>query len=97
MRAFVCATLAAIAFADASDFPADDAMHADCHLSASFPQISCDSLYALVEYEVQNWTVALSPAGGAYSLYEDESDVYIWSKRTTRDGKYVDDQLFEFA
>ena len=95
MRAF--ATLAAVAIASEADFPKDDAFHADCHVTASFPAMSCDSLYALVDNEVRSWDSATkSPAGGVYEMYEEQNDVYVWSTRTTKDGKYVDDQMFEF-
>ena len=46
MRAF--ALLAAIVAADASDFPQDDKQHADCHLAASFEEITCESLFKVI-------------------------------------------------
>ena len=97
MRAFVGAILAAVAMASAADFPADDSMHADCHLTATFPSMSCDSLYALVDAEIRAWdTPETSPAEGTYEMYQEQVDVYVWSTRLTRDQQYTDDQLFEF-
>ena len=95
---FVIATLAALAVADQSDFPKDDSFHADCHVSAQFDGMSCDSVYTLVDAEVRRWgSSTTSPAGGEYQLYEESSDSYLWSKRLTKDEKYTDDQMFDFV
>ena len=95
MKSF--ALLAAVAAASKSDFPHDDAFHADCHVSATFDGVSCDSLYALIDNEVRTWTTETSPAQGSYALKEEANDDYIWSTRLTKNGKYTDDQLFEFT
>ena len=98
MKTFITATLAAIAIASKSDFPKDDAFHADCHLSAQFDGVSCDSLYALMDAEIRAWDVSTqSPAQGTYSLKEESNDDYIWSTRLTKNGSYTDDQMFTFA
>ena len=53
MRTFaLCASLAAIALADKADFPADDAMHADCHVTAYFDAQICDDLWDAVAYVI---------------------------------------------
>ena len=94
---FICAALAAVAFADKSDFPKFDAFHADCAVSAQFNQVSCDSLYALMDNEIRTWdSDATSPSQGVYALKEEANDDYIWSTRLTLNKKYTDDQLFEF-
>ena len=94
---FICATLAAVAFADKSDFPRFDSFHADCAVSAQFNQVSCDSLYALMDNEIRTWdSDATSPSQGVYALKEEANDDYIWSTRLTKNKKYTDDQLFEF-
>ena len=98
MRAFACATIAALAAADKSKFPRDDSFHADCHVSAQFDSISCENLWALVDAEIREWgTDTTSPAGGIYNIKEEAVNDYIWSTRQTKNKKYVDDQLFEFA
>ena len=95
---FIIASLAAFAVADQSDFPKDDAFHADCHVTAQFDGMSCDSIYALVDNEIRRWdSASTSPAQGVYSLYEEQVDSYIWSKRLTKNGEYTDDQMFDFA
>ena len=52
---FVCAAIAAVAFADKSDFPAFDSTHANCAVSAQFNNITCESLYDLTAYLIQSW------------------------------------------
>ena len=91
MRAFT-ALLAAIAVADKSDFPADDSMHADCHVTADFNQITCESLFNVMATLIQKWdSPETSPAQGTYSWVEEEANDYIWSTRLTKNGKYTDD------
>ena len=99
MRSFaIGAVFAAVASAAASDFPKDDAFHADCHVTATFDGIACDSLYALIDAEIRRWDSAeTSPAGGVYNLKEEAIDQYVWSTRLTRDTKYTDDQIFELT
>ena len=98
MKSFVCATLAALAVADKSSFPKDDAFHANCHVSAQFDSLSCAALFAKVDAEIRAWNdPTASPAGGKYTLKEELATDYIWSTRLTKNQKYVDDQLFEFA
>ena len=96
MKSF--AFLAAVAVADKSKFPHDDAFHADCHVSATFDGVSCDTLYTLIDAEIRRWNSAeTSPSQGVYTLKEEANDDYIWSTRLTKNGKYTDDQLFEFT
>ena len=98
MRSFALATFAAVASASAADFPKDDAFHADCHVSATFDGVSCDSLYALIDAEVRAWgSSTTSPAGGEYQLKEEQVDQYVWSQRLTRDEKYTDDNIFQLT
>ena len=98
MKSFALASLAALVSADASDFPSDDSRHAYCHVNATFDGLSCDSLYALMDNEIRRWdSSTTSPSGGVYSIYEEGVDSYIWSTRLTRDGNYVDDQLFQLS
>ena len=98
MKTFaLCATLAVVALADKADFPKDDAMHADCHLTAYFDTWECDALFDVVAYLVQKWNTAeTSPAGGIYSWKDEAAYDYIWTTRLTKNKKYTDDQLFEF-
>ena len=72
MKSFaVSSVLAAITFASKKHFPRDDAFHADCHVSAEFDLMSCDSLYALMDNEIRSWdTSAKSPSGGLYAVKE---------------------------
>ena len=81
MRTFaLCASLAAIALADKAEFPADDAMHADCHVTAYFDAQICDDLYDTVAYVIKNWNTAeTSPAGGIYNVKDETAYDYIWS------------------
>ena len=98
MRTFaLCAILATAALADKADFPKDDAMHADCHLTAYFDTWGCDALFDTAAYVVgQYQTAETSPAGGIYQWVEEAAYDYIWTTRLTKNGKYTDDQLFEF-
>ena len=96
MRIF--ALLATIALADKSDFPRDDAKHADCHVTALFDQINCASLYDKFYYEILVWgDPEVTPAQGTYSMWEESLNDYIWSSRLTKNKQYTDDQLFEFT
>ena len=96
MRAF--AILATVAVAAQKNFPKDDAFHADCHVSATFDGVSCDTLYALTDAEIRSWdSDTKSPSAGVYTLKEESNDVYIWSTRLTKNKKYTDDQMFEFT
>ena len=96
------ALLAAIAVAvhadrPVPDFPKDDDDHAYCHVAAFYPKQNCMELQVKMSFEIANWwTAETSPAGGAYSIHSSSAPYYIWSKRTTRDEQYVDDQLFDF-
>ena len=95
MRAFFAAVFAAAASADITDFPKDDAMHADCHVTAVFAGVSCSTIYAEIDAEIRAWGEdTTSPAGGVYELKEEKVDSYVWSTRLTRDKKYTDDNLF---
>ena len=97
MRAFICAALAAVTFADKKNFPHDSSFHAGCHVSAQFNDYTCDQLYAILDTEIRSWdSDTTSPSGGVYSLKEEGSNDYIWSTRVTLNKKYTDDQLFEF-
>ena len=85
MKSFAFAVLASFASAAKSDFPRDDSFHADCHVTANFDGVSCDTLYALVDNEIRSWgTAETSPAQGVYSLKEESNDDYIWSTRLTK-------------
>ena len=98
MKAFACAALAALAVADKSKFPKDDAFHADCHLTAFFEGKTCDMVYSNIETEIKAWNSdTTSPAAGVYTLKESLEGDYIWSTRLTKNKKYTDDQLFEFT
>uniref|UniRef100_A0A7S3I0M7 Uncharacterized protein n=2 Tax=Choreotrichia TaxID=141411 RepID=A0A7S3I0M7_9SPIT len=98
MKSFAFAGLTALALADKGSFPRDDSFHADCHVSAQFDGVSCDSLYALMDAEIRSWNSdTTSPAQGVYNLKEESVDDYIWSTRLTKNQKYTDDQLFEFS
>ena len=99
MKSFAfLAFLAAIAVADESDFPSDDAFHADCHMVAIFPHGACDHVYEAMDTLIRSWnTPETSPAQGVYSIYEQKKDYYIWSTRVTKNGMYTDDQMFSFV
>lgn len=96
MKSFLCAAILAVTIsADASDFPKPSWNHSGCQLSATFDGMSCDSVYALMDNLIRSWAngdaCAASGHPGTYSIYEEQNDNYIWSKRRTADGKYVDD------
>ena len=99
MKAFACSTtLAAIALASKSQFPKDDAFHADCHVNAQFDGKACADLFTAFDSEMRIWNdPTKSPAGGSYSVKEETAVDYIWATRLTRDKKYTDDILFEFT
>merc|ERR1719461_1120189 len=96
MRSFVAATLAMIASADQSDFPSDKWNHADCHVTASFTT-DCVTLYDTMYAEIASWDPEPLETPGYYTIYESETDVYIWSQRLTYNQMYLDDQLFDFV
>ena len=99
MKSFaICAGLVAFAHAAASDFPADDDGHSYCHVNADFKGLSCENLWALMDYELRQWdSDTTSPAGGVYDLVEEQVNQYIWTTRLTRDKQYVDDQIWQFS
>ena len=98
MKAFACATLATAALAAKSDFPKDDAFHADCHVNAQFNGTQCADLFTAIDKEIRAWNSdTTSPAQGVYTLKEESANDYIWSTRLTKNKKYTDDQLFEFT
>ena len=96
MRTVAFAAIAAFAAADISDFPHDSWNHAGCHVTASF-DADCDSVYNQIVTEVSSWDPEPLSTPGYYSLYEDSTDSYVWSKRLTYNKKYTDDQLFQFS
>ena len=56
MRTFaICASLAAIALADQIDFPKDDPLHSDCHLTATFKKQTCNELYTYIFNEIDSY------------------------------------------
>ena len=98
MKAFVCSAFAALALADKSDFPRDDAFHADCHVSAQFDGLSCENLWALIDAEIRRWdSDTTSPSQGVYNIKEESLNDYVWSTRLTKNKAYTDDQLFQLT
>ena len=98
MKSLICATFAAVALADKSSFPHDDAFHADCHVTAVFDGVTCSDLYSTVDSKVKSWNSdTTSPSQGVYTLKEEATNDYIWTTRLTKNKKYTDDQLFEFT
>ena len=95
MKSFIAATIAALVSADQSDFPADSWNHARCHVTASF-DVDCASLYEVMLPMISSWDPEPLDTPGYYTVYEDSSDVYIWSQRLTYNQVYIDDQLFDF-
>ena len=93
MRTFaLLAAIAAIAVADKSDFPHDDAFHADCHVTAEFNLLSCETLFKKLSAMISRWdSPETSPAQGTYTIHAEEEFDYIWSTR------HSDDQIFEFT
>ena len=98
MKGFLAAAFAAVAVADKKDFPRDDAFHAGCAVTATFAGAQCADIYAAIDSEVRAWGSAeTSPAQGVYKLKEEVENDYVWSTRLTKNGKYVDDQLFDLT
>ena len=92
MRSFICTALAALVFADKSDFPKEDSDHAHCNLTAQFAGQTCATLTCLIDDEMKIWDSATtSPAGGIYSIKEESFDDYIWTTRQSKDKLYTDD------
>ena len=98
MRQFaICYSLAAIALADQIDFPKDDVLHSDCHLTATFKKHTCNELYTYIYNELDSWkTEQLSPTGGVFQILESEENIYIWSQRLNKESAEPDDHLFVF-
>ena len=97
MRTFAVAALAVIASADPSDFPKDAWNHAGCHMTVTYPNTNCESLWNAMNSEINAWNPEPLDTPGYYSVYEEVPDQYIWSNRLTYNQKYNDEQLFEFA
>merc|ERR1719223_262906 len=95
MKSFIAATIAALVSADQSDFPADAWNHSKCHVTASF-DVDCASLYEVMLPMITSWDPEPLDTPGYYTVYEDQTDVYIWSQRLTYSQEYIDDQLFDF-
>merc|ERR1712070_216846 len=82
--------------ASPSDFPRLDGAHAHCEMTVIFPDTQCAALYKEMNSEIRSWSTG-GPSDGLYSIYEEETDDYIWSTRVTKNRKYTDDQIFEFT
>ena len=96
MKTFAFSAIVAMAAASKSDFPSDSWNHAGCHVTATL-DAACDAVYQQVVTEVTTWNPEPLATPGYYSLYEDATDDYVWSKRLTYNKQYTDDQLFEFS
>ena len=91
MRSFVAAAFAVIVLADKADFPEDQDTHAGCHITAQFNNVSCSDLYATMGPMIASWSPVPIEHPGSYSIFEEATDDYIWSKRLTYHAWYTDD------
>ena len=96
MKTFILATVAAVSTAYNHGFPDDNAFHAGCHLDATITFTSCADAIGKATQLINMNVDTDSEYKGQMSIYDSGSD-WIYSKRTTYNGKYIDDQLFEFA
>ena len=77
MKSFCFAAILALSVSASgpSNFPADDDMHARCHLDAFYDGVSCDTVYTLSDYTIRSWengdSCAASGHPGFYSIYEE--------------------------
>ena len=95
MKSFAFAAIASLATADKSDFPRDTWNHCKCYLDADFGT-DCNTLYSIMLPMIASWAPEPLDTPGTYTIKETASDDYIWSQRLTYNGKYIDDQMFEF-
>lgn len=96
MISYVATALVAAVSASAADFPAFDSQHADCKMTVTYPGMTCDSLYVMMDYEIRSWSAG-GPSDGLYAMVEEQEPSYIWATRTTPVAKYVDDIIFEMS
>ena len=96
MKPFILATVAAVSVAFDHGFPDDSAFHAGCHVSTTLTGVSCADAVAKATQLIKDNVDTDSQYKGQMSI-KDSGDDWIWSKRKTYNGKYTDDQLFEFT
>ena len=95
MRTFAIVALAATASALKGSFPGFDSFHAHCQITVPSTK-SCADIYGSIVDVVDNNKDTASPAGKYVEHEKDEND-YVWAVRTTANGKYNDDVIFELA
>ena len=96
MKTFILATVAAVSVAYNHGFPNDSAFHAGCHLEAVFTGTQCTDAVAKATQLITDNVDTDSQYKGQMSMHDSGAD-WIYSKRKTYNGKYTDDQLFEFS
>ena len=96
MKTFLFSTLAAVSVAYDHGFPDDSPFHAGCHLNTVLEGVTCADAQASSNQLIVDNVDTDSQYKGKMSIYE-EGDDWIYSKRLTYNGKYTDDQLFEYT
>ena len=96
MKTFILATVAAVSVAYNHGFPNDSAFHAGCHVDAVLTGTQCTDAVAKATQLITDNVDTDSQYKGQMSMHDSGAD-WIYSKRKTYNGKYTDDQLFEFS
>ena len=83
------------AFAAKTNFPKFDNLHAHAEVTVPVNMSRSDAFTKVKKLVETNADSAVPP--GKYELKEAGENDYVWAVRTTANGQYKDDVLFEFA
>ena len=77
-----------------NDFPSLDMFHAHCEITVPVEKSCSDAYTELKGLTDESKDTAEPP--GSYRPKEHSDHSYVWTERTTANGKYTDDVIFEF-
>ena len=77
-----------------NQFPKFSSLHAHCEITVP-ADMACDQAYNALKQLTDKSADTANPAG-KYNPKEDASNDFVWTVRTTANGKYKDDVIFEF-
>ena len=93
MKAFAFAAASVLASKD--KFPSFSWMHAHCEMTVP-AGMDCTSAYVQLKQLTDTSSDPASPPGH-YDAKESGDNDYVWTVRTTANGQYKDDVIFEFS
>ena len=94
LKLLFISAVALLAKADQKDFPEMDAKHPHCQIQVDYPSRTCDWEYNRFEMMIKNFG-GEDPGHGKYDVKEKGTN-YIWTVRTSADGKQVHDVIYYF-